>query len=468
MEQLKKELLGSLKASGQFILPTLEQLDYPEKVLQFGTGVLLRGLPDQYIDDANRKGIFKGRVVVVKSTATGGTDDFQHQDGLYTVCMRGKADGEIVDKSIVNAAVSRVLNASTEWTSILALAETDALSLVISNTTEVGIAYVEEKIQDGMPKSFPGKLLAVLHQRFLHFKGDMNRGLVILPAELVEYNGDKLKEVLLQLIAFNGLPQSFLDWFLRANVICNTLVDRIVPGKLSTEEQQSQENKLGYRDPLMIMAEPFGLWAIEATDSRVHEVVSFSHAESGCLIVPSIQKFKELKLRMLNAGHTFSCALSILSGIPTVREAMADETVGHFIKSLLLDEIKTSITGNLISEEDAIQFGNAVLDRFANPFLEHKWTSIAAQYELKLKGRCMPLISAYFEKTGALPRHMLFGFAAFLVWSNVAEDALLEWLGDEQKWGMALLKIPGISDAVQKNMLNIKSLGMPQALTNLN
>src|SRR6476469_8373942 len=82
-------------------LPPENLFELPEKVLQFGTGVLLRGLPDFFIDNANRQGIFNGRIVVVKSTTHGDTTAFDKQDCLYTLCVRGVEQGVKKEENII-------------------------------------------------------------------------------------------------------------------------------------------------------------------------------------------------------------------------------------------------------------------------------------------------------------------------------------------------------------------------------
>ncbi len=164
----------------------------PEKVLQFGTGVLLRGLPDYFIDKANRQGIFKGRVVVVKSTDTGDTTAFNEQDGLYTLCIRGIQAGKKIEENIICSAISRVLSAKQQWDQILKCAHSAELQIIISNTTEVGIQLVKESIFQQPPVSFPAKLLAFLHERYKIFEGNKSAGMVILPTELITDNGKKL------------------------------------------------------------------------------------------------------------------------------------------------------------------------------------------------------------------------------------------------------------------------------------
>jgi tagaturonate reductase len=465
MMKLTRSMLQEIDGVDKLILPTEEQLSYPEKVLQFGTGVLLRGLPDQYISEANRAGKFRGRVVVVKSTQQGTTDDFADQDGLYTLCVKGIDNGHLVNQAYVNASISRVLSATEDWAAILEFAKADDLSVVTSNTTEVGIVYTEENIFDGVPTSFPGKLLAILHARFVHFNGDVSKGLVIVPAELIEANGTKLADILNRLAMHNQLGAAFSHWLNQANPICNTLVDRIVPGKLSAADQAATEAELGFSDALMIMAEPFGLWAIESTDQRVIDALGFCDEEKGCKVVPSIQKFKELKLRMLNASHTFSCGVSMLAGMEFVKDSMNNEAIQSFISQLALEEIAAAITGDKISPAEANAFGKAVLDRFSNPFLEHKWVSISAQFTLKMKIRCLPLIIATQEKTGLLPLKMLIGFSAYLVQMNLVNSdglatSLSNVLSDTETWGQDLTAIPGFLDKVLEMTASIQTNGI--------
>ena len=470
--KLTRSMLQEIDGVDKLILPTEEQLSYPEKVLQFGTGVLLRGLPDQYISEANRAGKFRGRVVVVKSTQQGTTDDFADQDGLYTLCVKGIDNGHLVNQAYVNASISRVLSATEDWAAILEFAKADDLSVVTSNTTEVGIVYTEENIFDGVPTSFPGKLLAILHARFVHFNGDVSKGLVIVPAELIEANGTKLADILNRLAMHNQLGAAFSHWLNQANPICNTLVDRIVPGKLSAADQAATEAELGFSDALMIMAEPFGLWAIESTDQRVIDALGFCDEEKGCKVVPSIQKFKELKLRMLNASHTFSCGVSMLAGMEFVKDSMNNEAIQSFISQLALEEIAAAITGDKISPAEANAFGKAVLDRFSNPFLEHKWVSISAQFTLKMKIRCLPLIIATQEKTGLLPLKMLIGFSAYLVQMNLVNSdglatSLSNVLSDTETWGQDLTAIPGFLDKVLEMTASIQTNGILKTIHQL-
>ncbi|WP_231491143.1 tagaturonate reductase [Pedobacter sp. Leaf170] len=495
---LNKENLKNINAENVNI-PAAELLELPERVIQFGTGVLLRGLPDYFIDKANRNGIFNGRVLVVKSTAKGGADAFSKQDNLYTLCVKGIEDGKNVEENTINSSISRVLSASQDWAEILKAAQNAELQIVISNTTEVGIVASEDKITDTPPQSFPGKLLAFLHERFQTFNGSVESGMVIVPTELISDNADKLKDILLNLAIHNKLSWDFQQWLKTANHFCKTLVDRIVPGKLPAEAQASIEKQLGYSDELMIMAEPFRLWAIESSNEKVKEILSFAKADKGIFIVPSINKFKELKLRLLNGTHTFSCGLAILSGFNTVKEAMADEVFASYVSTLMQNEIAQSLENDDITYNDAVDFAKSVIDRFSNPFLEHKWQAITLNFTSKMQMRNMPLIRKYYSQKNEVPPFMAVGLAAYIIFMNTKKDGetftanvndknfaiddefaqiLYEYwknpetaidniLGDRRLWDKNLNNYPGFNAAIKNYVNLLQNKGAKETLSNL-
>lgn len=397
--------------------PTDAMLALPEKVLQFGTGVLLRGLIDDFIDKANRQGIFNGRVVVVKSTSTGGTDAFEQQDGLFTQLIKGIDNGNKVDEVIINSSISRVLAANEQWAEILAFAASPNLQIITSNTTEVGISLLaDDDIHAAPPKSFPGKLLTVLLKRYQAFNGSVESGVVIVPTELVVDNGTKLKAIVKQLAINNKLDEGFMNWLETANDFCNSLVDRIVPGKPSAADKAAAEATLGYTDDLMIMSECYRLWAIETSSQRSKDLLSFSKADQeGIVIVSDINKFRELKLRLLNGSHTFSCGMAVVGGFTTVKEAMADDAFVGFITNMANNEISPAILYSEITLEEARLFAGKVLDRYRNPFIEHLWISISAQYTAKMKMRCIPILQKHYATNQSVPNNMALGFAAYIL-----------------------------------------------------
>lgn len=459
-------------------------LDLPEKVLQFGTGALLRGLPDYFIDKANRQGVFNGRVVIVKSTDAGDASVFEQQDNLYTLCIRGIENGQPVSKNIISTAISRVLSAGSQWQEVLACAANPELKIVLSNTTEVGIQLLSEDVRAGTPKSFPGKLLAFLHARYLAFHGDTSKGLVIVPTELIPDNGSMLESILLELAHLNNLEYQFIEWLENACYCCNSLVDRIVPGHPSAENTAALETELGYRDALLTVAEPYSLWAIQG-DAYIASVLSFLKASpEGVIVAPNIDRFRERKLRLLNGTHTLSCGLAFLAGFDTVSEAMEDPAMEHFVQTLLRDEITPGIQYPL-PEGDAEQFGKQVLDRFRNPAVEHRWLSITVQYTAKMRMRNVPVLLEYYQKKAKPPECFALGFAAFLCfynnpdytikddraayffekWQNSSAAALThETLSDKQLWGKNLALLPGFAELVAEYVEDITEKGAKTVL----
>lgn len=496
--QLSKENLKKLSPNG-VLIPGEKLLSLPEKVLQFGTGILLRGLPDYFIDKANKEGIFNGRIVIVKSTAKGGTDEFEKQDGLYTLCVKGIEDGKTVEETIINSSVSRVLSAAEEWKEILKCAHNPQMQLIISNTTEVGIVASDDDITQTPPPSFPGKLLAFLHERYKAFNGSDASGMVIIPTELITDNGQKLRSIVLDLAKKNKLATEFIAWLDMSNHFCNSLVDRIVPGKLAPADKKNTEEKLGYTDDLMIMAETFRLWVIESDNQKVKDVLSFSSMDDGVVITPDIEKFRELKLRLLNGTHTFACGLAVLGGFDTVKEGMSDEALAAYIKRIMMLEIASAMDGKTTPYNEACAFANKVMDRFRNPFLEHKWISITMNYSSKMRMRNIPLLQQFYNKTGQVPAQMALGFAAYLVfmkcsqgtdkryygeangrtylveddaapwfaekWAGNNVDALVDAvLADKDRWGTDLSALNGFAAAVKENIRIIQKDGAIHAL----
>lgn len=413
--KISRQNLSSIATQSGLDLPDPKIFALPEKVLQFGTGVLLRGLPDYFIDKANKAGLFNGRIVVVKSTSKGDTGAWAAQDYLSTQCVRGIDNGTEVNEYIVNAAVSRVLTASEEWAAILECAASPNLKIIISNTTEVGITLVDnDPLDANPPSSFPAKLLALLLERYRVFKGSAESGMVIIPTELISNNGGLLKKIVLTLAAQHKLDSAFIEWLEQHNDFCNSLVDRIVPGALSSKDKLITEKELGYEDDCMIMSEVYRLWAIETSSVRTKEILSFAAADKGVILTDNIERYKELKLRLLNGSHTFTCALAIDLGFGTVKEAMANTVFNQFITGLMMEEIVPAITGDTVSIEEARSFAGQVLDRYRNPFIEHQWLSISLQYSSKMNMRNMPVIKNYIDKKGYAPQRMALGFAAYL------------------------------------------------------
>lgn len=497
--RLSKNNINQIVKKNGLEIPNESIFELPEKVLQFGTGVLLRALPDHFIDKANKQGLFNGRVVIVKST-DGDSSDFDMQDGLYTVCVRGVEKGKTLEENIINASVSRVLSAKTDWSLILKCAYNPEMKIIISNTTEVGIQLVADNINNEPPVSFPGKLLAFLFERFKAFNGSKESGMVIVPTELITDNGTKLESIVLELAHENNLDFKFIEWLESHNTFCNSLVDRIVPGKPNATDAKKIETALGYEDELLTMSEVFRLWAIEG-DEKVKEVLCFSESDEGVIITPDITLFKELKLRLLNGTHTFNCGLAFLSGFNITREAMNDTVYGKFTKELMHGEIAPSIPF-AIDKKIKEDFANRVFERFCNPFIEHQWLSITVQFTSKMKMRNVPLLQKHYELNDTVPLHMAAGFAGFLlymksiksengkyfgkridelyeikddsaeyffrVWENNTPDKVAEIvMQNKELWGIDLTKLPGLLQTVREFLNEFISTGVLKAIAGI-
>jgi tagaturonate reductase len=495
--QLSRENIKKIKPQRGLDIPADNLFDLPEKVLQFGTGVLLRALPDYFIDKANKQGIFNGRVVVVKSTDSD-SSAFDMQDGLYTVCVRGVDNGKVVEENIINASVSRVLGARSDWQRILKCAYNPEMKIIISNTTEVGIQLVADDINADPPVSFPGKLLAFLFERFKAFGGTKESGMVIVPTELITDNGKKLESIVLELAHSSGLDFKFIEWLENHNTFCNSLVDRIVPGKPNADDKKKIESSLGFEDELMTMSEVFCLWAIEGDDD-IKDALSFCKADEGVNITPDITLFKELKLRLLNGTHTFNCGTAFLSGFNITRDAVLDPTYGEFTKKLMHNEIAPSIPFT-IDKKVKEDFANRVFERFSNPFIDHQWQSITVQYASKMRMRNVQLIQKYFELHNAVPLYMATGFAAFILYmkvvrkdgnkyfgerngveyeikddsvdyfynlwqSNNADKVLKEVMSNEELWETDLSRLPGFLQVVREQLCDMIDNGVLETVS---
>lgn len=425
--KLSRDILNSI-SSEKVIVPKEEMFELPERVLQFGTGVLLRGLPDYFIDVANRAGIFNGRIIIVKSTSKADATPFVKQTGLYTLCQRGIQNGVKKEENIIISSISRVLIAQDNWGQVLECAFNENLKIIISNTTEAGIQLVNEDIHCDPPASYPGKLLSFLYERFISFKGNEGSGLVIIPTELILDNGIKLKSVVLELAHLNSLEDEFIEWLEKYNYFCNSLVDRIVTGMPGKEIRNSIENELGYEDDLLAVSEIYSLWAIEGGE-KIKNILSFAKVNEGMVIKANIEEYRELKLRLLNGTHTLACAVSFLAKMGTVKQSLGNEIIRKFIEDLMRNEIAPSIP--FVSDDTIKQtFISIVLDRFENPHIHHHWKSIALKYSSKMNSRCIPLLINYYKRNEVVPQLFALGFAAYLYFMKAVKQVEKEYFGE--------------------------------------
>ena len=360
--------------------------DLPETVLQFGTGKFLRCFADLFVHEANEAGGATGRVVAVQSTGSQRAEAFNRQGGRYRVAIRGLEQGQPVDRTLKVASVSRALAAATGWREVLKIGCSESLGTIVSNTTEAGYALDgSDSPESEPPRSFPAKLLAVLRARF---EAGLP-GVTVLPCELLEGNGGRLLRVVLEQAAEWSLPDPLVEWLRTECSWHDTLVDRIVSAP-------PPEDPLAASDPLFAVAEPFALWLIRGSLSLAGLV-----EHPAVKLVDELEHYYLRKVRILNGAHTALVAKARPLGIETVRQAVLDPDTGPWLKSLLMEEIVPTLEGRT---EDPEQFALDTLERFANPFLEHRLADIALHHEVKLQTRLVPTLDEFRRRFGRTPK----------------------------------------------------------------
>ncbi|MFZ5590745.1 MAG: tagaturonate reductase [Bacillota bacterium] len=384
--------------------------DYPEKILQFGEGNFMRAFVNWMVHHLNLAGLFGGKAVVVQPIPQGLVDVLNEQDGLYTLLLRGLQSGQVVEEKQIVSSISRGLNPYQDWSAYLKCAENPSLRFVISNTTEAGIVYEPEEYNpSSCPKTFPAKLLHFLYHRYCYFRGTTEAGMVIIPCELIERNGDKLKQVLLTLLDHWSLPGDFRDWLVNCNYFLNTLVDRIVTGYPAEQAAQIQQ-WLGYEDKLLNTGEIFHLWVIEGPEHLAEEL-PFHKIGLNVQWVSDVTPYRDRKVYILNGSHTMTVPIAFLCGLDTVREAVEHPLLGEFLRRGIFTEIVPVLE---LPEEEKNSFANSVLERFANPYIKHRLLDIALNSTSKYITRCWPVVKAYYHRFGQLPQHLTFAMAALL------------------------------------------------------
>lgn len=388
---------------------TKDKKEYPIKVMQFGEGNFLRAFADYMIDVANEKGIFEGSVAVVKAIEYGDLSRFEKQNCNYTVVLRGKENGKTVNTSRVVTCVSKAVGCYENFEEYIALAKLSSLEIIISNTTEAGITLDLSDSMNGIPKTYPGKLTQFLYTRYTAFDGASDKGLVILPVELIEDNGKKLKECVIALSEKWELPEGFVAWLDNSCEFCSTLVDRIVTG-YPRDEAEAICNSLGYTDELLDVAEPFGLWVIES-ERDISDKFPLDKAGMPVLFTDNQRPYRERKVRILNGAHTSSVLLGWLCNLATVGECMKDKTLRPFMEKAVFEEILPFVK---LPKDEVRAFADSVFERFENPFIKHSVLDISLNSVSKWKARVLPSFKDYYNAHKTLAPTLTMSFAALV------------------------------------------------------
>ena len=474
----------------------IDKKERPVRVLQFGEGNFLRGFADYMIDIANEKGQFDGDIVLIKPIEFGSLERFEKQDCLYTVSLRGITDGKAEVKNRIITSIADTADAIGEYDKYMEYAKLDSLRFIISNTTEAGIVYDEnDRFEYTPPHTFPGKLTGFLFERFRHFEGASDKGLIMLPVELIDDNGIHLKECVLKQIDNWNLGEDFKNWVETSCVFCSTLVDRIITGYPKGEDEKLWE-EWNYRDELIVTGEPFALWVIECPKDISAE---FPLDKAGLPVIytDNQKPYKQRKVRILNGAHTSFVLASFLCGNDIVLQSMEDEDILKFIQKTIYDEVIPTLT---LPKKDLEDFAQAVITRFKNPYVKHALLSISLNSVSKWRARCLPSFLGYIEQKKTLPAHLTFSLAALMAFytgSEIRDGALIGHRGEEEYrimddaavleffaansskdakdfteaflaredfFGQNLNEIDGLSDAVSEYLSDIRLLGMREAI----
>jgi tagaturonate reductase len=423
LPRLSRSVLASASLPRDLSRPNYDARDLPVRVLQIGEGVFLRAFVDPILHALNQSGRFNGGVVVAQPRAGGHAKKLNEQDGLYTVLLRGRLGGDVVQRREIVGCIREGLDPYTQHDRWLELARDRNVRFVFSNTTEAGIAISNDDRSDATPAlSFPAKMTQFLRARFEHFEGAASAGVVFIPCELIENNGTTLKSLILQTAKNWNYDAACVAWIENHCVFANTLVDRIVTGHPGTEAE-SIENTLGYRDTHLNAAEPYMAWVIEVP-AHVRAELPLDTVAANVTWADDVAPYRERKVRLLNGAHTMLTPISLLLGIETVREAIEDARVEAFVKRGLFTEIIPTIDQ---PRESCERFAGDVLERFSNPFIAHKLTSIALNSVAKFKARLLPAMIESTQATGRAPACIALAAAALITLyrtrADVSDDA---------------------------------------------
>lgn len=350
-----------------------------EPILQFGTSRFLLAHVALFVSQALERGDAIGGIGVVQTTGNpvslARVAALSRREG-YPVRIRGAEQGAAVDSVVTCHAIRDAWIADKDWATIRRAAVED-VRVIVSNTGDTGYRLDERDSpamlsDDGaVPHSYPAKLLALLHARW---RERADEGVSIFPCELVENNGDTLREIVLGIAKQWSAPDPFIDYLRERCVWANSLVDRIVSEPI---------------DPVGAVAEPYALWAIER---RAGMTLPCTH--ESIVLTDDLQSYERLKLFFLNLGHSWLAEQWLTeqrSPSQTVREAMHDTHLRAGLEAVWQEEV-LPVFEAMDMRERAENYLASVRDRFGNPYLDHRIADIAQNHIPKIKRRVMPLI----------------------------------------------------------------------------
>lgn len=504
MPRLNLVTLKNIKLPTDVVVGSLA--DRPEKVMQFGEGNFLRAFVEWMFQKLEQAGKFSGKVVVVQPIENGMADELNAQDGLYTLLLRGLKDGKPIEQREIITNISRAINAYTDWAEVVKTFCSPDLEFFVSNTTEAGIVFdAEDSLAATPPNSYPAKLTALLYERYKNLQGAKDKGLVIIPCELIEDNGKNLRKIVLQLCAKWSLPKEFVAWVENCNTFVSTLVDRVVTGYPRDEITEICQS-LGYEDKLVVTGELYHLWVIEGP-KELAKKLPFVEAGLNIIWTEDQRRYRDRKVRILNGGHTTGIPVSYQYGLSTVKEMMDDPVTGDFVRKAIYEEILAGMT----DDQQAIkELADEVVNRFCNPYIKHYLLSILLNSSSKYRARVLPSVIDFQAKHGVLPKRLTFALASLLniyrigafqnkdficktdddreftmqddastlekfaaLWQQYKEkthslgETVVALLGAEEVWGQNLNNIPQLSEKIEEYLQKLIDYGIIKTLKKL-
>lgn len=350
------------------------------RIIQFGEGNFLKAFVDWMMQEDS--------IVVVKPRPGQGLEKLLANNCRYQVRLQGISNGQAVDTVETINSIAGAINPYEQYTDYLALAELPGVKFVVSNTTEAGIAFDAAcQFTDAPALSYPGKLTQLLYHRYQYFDGAADKGLTILPCELIFHNGRELRRCIHEYIQLWDMGSEFQQWVDEHCPIYNTLVDRIVPGG---------------KEPGIVMAEPYHLWVIEGPEELRHQL-PLRDIDINLVFTDNEEPYHQRKVTLLNAPHTVISAIGTEMGLETVRDCMLHAELGPFLQKMMREELIPTLVPMGFDEKDLQQYVDAVTDRFLNPHLHHLLSSIRLNAISKCKARLLPPIQRYYQLRGTMP-----------------------------------------------------------------
>jgi tagaturonate reductase len=459
--------------------------DLPIKILQFGEGNFIRAFVDWLVDNLNEKASYNSGVAVIQPIDKGLVEILSDQDCLYHHLIQGLENGQKVDDIRLITCIKKAINPFKNEESFYALGTSSEVKLIFSNTTEAGIAFDEFDFpSDNLSKTFPGKLVQLLQLRFEKLGNTPQSELAIIPCELIESNGDRLKTCIEQYINLWELGKNFNSWVNQRVHFANTLVDRIVPG-YPKDEIESIRPRIGFDDRLVVKSESFHFFVIEGDEFIQSNFPAHKHGFN-VKYVKSIVPYRTQKVRILNGAHTCMVPIGLLAGIETVRDVVEDVQIGNFIRATIYDEIIDTIQ---IPDGNPVEFAEQVLSRFQNPYIRHELTSISLNSISKWKVRILPTVIDYVSKNGQLPKRLTFSLACLIKFylseefqikddqkvldffdslkSDPAEQIVHKVLSNHNFWDQDLTAIKGMLKAITNYYKEISASSIRSVLINI-